>query len=62
MLMRFAQKLDQICRRLGRAATCHHALYGYLALLYGAGCAGVLDKDVVAQGAAVVYAALSVRG
>lgn len=55
-------KMKYTGRRVVAAITCHHALYGYLAVLYGAGCAGVMDKDVVAQGAVAIYAALSLRG
>lgn len=42
--------------------TCHHALYAYLALIYGLGCAGVITKEFVAELATAVYFALSMRG
>ncbi|MEL7117402.1 MAG: hypothetical protein AAGP08_17765, partial [Pseudomonadota bacterium] len=36
----------------------HRVSYAGLALAYGAGCVGVIDKEVVAQIAAAIYAAM----
>ncbi len=57
--------LRRLIRSLEKAAdrlTCHHALYAYLALAYGLGCAGVIGKDLVAELATAIYFTLSMRG
>ena len=44
-----------------KAALCHRAMHGYLALAYGSGCVGV-DKQVVAVAVTAVYAVMTVKG
>ncbi|WP_299041807.1 hypothetical protein [uncultured Tateyamaria sp.] len=48
-------------RRTANALWCHRTAYAGLAAIYGAGCLGLVDKDVVAQGATAIYVALTVQ-
>lgn len=48
------EKTEFVCK----AIWCHRAAYAGLALAYGAGCAGWIDKEVVSQLAAALYAAM----
>jgi hypothetical protein len=54
--------IKKLTRHCVDTATCHHALYGYLAAIYYLGCAGVVSKDQVAQAATAIYFLLSARG
>lgn len=45
-------------KKAGRAVWCHRAAYAALALAYGAGCVGILDKDTVALLATTIYCAM----
>ena len=51
-------KLNDALTKVTRTIWCHRAAYAGLAALYGAGCLGWVDKDVVAQGATALYAVL----
>jgi hypothetical protein len=42
-------RLMQVVVRIACAIWCHRAVYAGLAVAYGAGCAGVLDKEIVNQ-------------
>lgn len=48
-------------RRLIKAATCHHAMYGVMALVYAAAELHLCDKALVGQVAVFVYTTLAVR-
>ncbi|MFC6759469.1 hypothetical protein ACFQFQ_08135 [Sulfitobacter porphyrae] len=47
--------------KIACAIWCHRMIYAGLAAAYGAGCAGVLDKDSVAQIVTGCYLALVVQ-
>ncbi|WP_424967771.1 hypothetical protein [Dinoroseobacter sp. S375] len=49
---------DQV-RKVCGALWCHRAGYVGLALAYGAGCAGLLDKEAVSQVVTGLYVALA---
>ena len=49
-------------KRFCRAVWCHQAGYAGLALAYGAGCAGWIDKDTVAQIVTGLYVAMVAQG
>ncbi|MEM1429612.1 MAG: hypothetical protein AAGG09_09155 [Pseudomonadota bacterium] len=44
--------------KLAKAIWSHRAAYAGLALAYGCGCAGLIDKEVVAQIVTALYAAM----
>jgi len=46
---------------IGAVVWSHRASYAGLALAYGAGCVGVIDKGVVAQIATAIYVAMVVQ-
>ncbi|MEM9870723.1 MAG: hypothetical protein AAF822_05665 [Pseudomonadota bacterium] len=48
--------LRHAAAKIAAAMWCHRAAYAGLAAIYGAGCLGLVDKDVVAQGATALYA------
>lgn len=46
---------------ISRGVWCHRTAYAGLAVIYGAGCAGLVDKDTVAQVATALYVALTAQ-
>lgn len=48
------KKIKEICARMW----CHRVMYGGLACAYGAGCFGLIDKEVVGQIATACYIAM----
>lgn len=48
-------------RDWGAALWCHRVAYAGLACVYGAGCAGWVDKDTVAQIATGMYLVMSAQ-
>ena len=57
-----ARCVNRALKNAADLLTCHKALYAYLALAYGMGCAEVIGKDLVAELATAIYFALSMRG
>ena len=55
------ERLKTAMTKITRTVWCHRAAYGCLAALYGAGCMGWVDKDVVAQGATALYAFMTAQ-
>ena len=55
------ERLMQVILKCANALWCHRVVYAGLAIAYGAGCAGVLDKDTVAQIATGCYVALVIQ-
>ena len=52
------EQLKEKMKSIGAAVWSHRASYAGLALAYGAGCLGVIDKDAVAQIATAIYLAM----
>lgn len=52
------ERLMQILKNMVAVTWCHRMAYAGLAAAYGAGCAGVLDKDLVNQIVTGLYVAL----
>lgn len=50
-------KIKEMCAKVW----CHRAMYGGLALAYGAGAFGLIDKEVVGQIATACYVAMLVQ-
>ena len=48
-------------KRIAKTIWSHRASYAGLALAYGAGCAGWIDKETVAQVATAIYVAMVVQ-
>ena len=55
------EQLKEKMKVVASAAWSHRASYAGLALAYGAGCIGVIDKGVVAQIATAIYVAMVVQ-
>lgn len=53
------EQLKEKMKIIGAAVWSHRACYAGLALAYGAGCAGWLDKDTVNQVATALYVAIA---
>lgn len=53
--------MKKMMARIAAAMWTHRVTYGGLALAYGAGCAGVIDKEAVSQIATACYEALVVQ-
>ena len=51
---------DELCTKVS-TVWCHRTAYAGLAAIYGAGCMGLVDKDVVAQVATALYVALTAQ-
>ena len=47
--------------KIGKTMWSHRASYAGLAMAYGAGCVGLVDKGVVAQIATAIYVAMVVQ-
>jgi hypothetical protein len=52
------KQLKKNVKFVGKAMWCHRAAYAGLALAYGLACLGWLEKDVVNQIVAAIYAAM----
>jgi len=55
------ERLKNALTKFARTLWCHRTAYAGLATIYGAGCLGLVDKDVVAQGATAIYVALTAQ-
>ncbi len=53
--------MRRMTAKLAKAIWCHRMAYAGLAVAYGAGCAGLIDKDMVAQIATALYIALTAQ-
>ncbi|MEL7260023.1 MAG: hypothetical protein AAGK69_01520 [Pseudomonadota bacterium] len=53
--------LRHAAAKITAAMWCHRAAYAGLAAIYGAGCLGLVDKDVVAQVTTALYVALTAQ-
>ncbi|MEO1778227.1 MAG: hypothetical protein AAFU63_05495 [Pseudomonadota bacterium] len=53
--------LRHAAAKIAAAIWCHRAAYAGLAVIYGAGCLGLVDKDVVAQVTTALYVALTAQ-
>ena len=58
---RLFETLKTSTTELARGLWCHRTAYAGLAIIYGAGCFGLVDKDTVAQVATAIYVALSAQ-
>lgn len=55
------EQLKEKMKWVAAAMWSHRASYAGLALAYGAGCVGVIDKGTVAQVATAIYVAMVVQ-
>ena len=55
------EQLKKTVVGVAKAVWCHRAAYAGLALAYGAGCAGWIDKDTVSQIATAMYVAITIQ-
>jgi len=56
-----SEQLAKVTEKLTKAVWCHRTAYAGLAAIYGAGCLGVVDKDIVSQVATALYVALTAQ-
>ena len=54
-------RLQHNVAKITSTVWCHRTAYAGLAAIYGAGCMGLVDKDVVAQVATALYMALTAQ-
>lgn len=62
MLKRLTEKVKSFCVFCGAEVYRRPAAYAGLAAVYGAACAGVVDKPVVEQAICAIYLAQWMRG
>ena len=56
------EQLKENFVKVGNTLWCHRMAYAGLALAYGAGCAGWIEKDLVAQIVTGLYVAMVAQG